>query len=229
MARPRDPYVVLGIKRGASQEEIRRAYRAAQVREHPDRNPDDPVGAAARFREVNEAHEKLCDPRYVPPRPEPEPYEFVFDPLLARTIQKRRESEPQPGDRIDVCAELTPKEAAIGRAVEVEVERTIACGECGYGAMPGFIRKPGWCCACNGRGRSLGCPTCNGTGRNMVRCEACHERGTVKVTSMETIAVPMKVADGTELRCPGRGQPGKNGGRPGDLYVTIYVRDPDEQ
>lgn len=55
-----DYYSVLGIQRGASQEEIKRAYRKAVFRYHPDRNPDD-VEAAAKFKQVLDAYEVLSD------------------------------------------------------------------------------------------------------------------------------------------------------------------------
>lgn len=55
-----DYYSVLGIQRGASQEEIKRAYRKAVFRYHPDRNPDD-VEAATKFKQVLDAYEVLSD------------------------------------------------------------------------------------------------------------------------------------------------------------------------
>lgn len=57
---PRDPYDVIGVPRGSTPEELRAAFRRAQVQHHPDRNPDDP-GAAGRFREVIEAYEAIED------------------------------------------------------------------------------------------------------------------------------------------------------------------------
>ncbi|HEX5939965.1 MAG TPA: DnaJ domain-containing protein, partial [Dehalococcoidia bacterium] len=56
----RDLYEVLGVQRGASSEEIKRAFRRLAMEYHPDRNKDD--GAEARFKEVSEAYEVLSDP-----------------------------------------------------------------------------------------------------------------------------------------------------------------------
>src|SRR5215471_14337797 len=56
-----DPYTVLGVTPGASDEEIKRAYRRLALRHHPDRNLGDPR-AAARFKEISAAYAVLMDP-----------------------------------------------------------------------------------------------------------------------------------------------------------------------
>jgi len=56
-------YQVLGINRNASEDEIKKAYRKAALRWHPDKNPDDRAHAEAKFKEVAEAYEVLCDPQ----------------------------------------------------------------------------------------------------------------------------------------------------------------------
>lgn len=60
MATFKDYYQVLGIDRGASEKDVRRAFRTLAAKHHPDRNPDDP-GAEDRFKEVNEAYAVLSD------------------------------------------------------------------------------------------------------------------------------------------------------------------------
>ncbi|MBQ8612686.1 MAG: DnaJ domain-containing protein, partial [Ruminiclostridium sp.] len=62
MAEKRDYYEVLGISKGASDDEIKRAYRKMAKQYHPDLHPDDPE-AAEKFKEVNEANDVLSDPQ----------------------------------------------------------------------------------------------------------------------------------------------------------------------
>ena len=62
MADKRDYYEVLGVARGASDDEIKKAYRKAAKASHPDLHPDDKE-AEARFKEINEAYEVLSDPQ----------------------------------------------------------------------------------------------------------------------------------------------------------------------
>lgn len=60
MADYKDYYQILGVEKGAGKDEIRRAFRKAAAKHHPDRNPDDP-GAEERFKEINEAYTVLSD------------------------------------------------------------------------------------------------------------------------------------------------------------------------
>ena len=62
MAEKRDYYEVLGLQKGASDDEIKKAYRKLAKQYHPDLNPDNPE-AEAKFKEVNEANEVLSDPQ----------------------------------------------------------------------------------------------------------------------------------------------------------------------
>ena len=58
-----DPYKILGIDSGASDEELKKAYRALSKKYHPDANPDNPQAAEAKFKEVQEAYRQIVDAR----------------------------------------------------------------------------------------------------------------------------------------------------------------------
>ena len=62
MSEKRDYYEVLGLSKGATDEEIKKAYRKMAKQYHPDLHPDDPE-AAEKFKEVNEANDVLSDPQ----------------------------------------------------------------------------------------------------------------------------------------------------------------------
>ena len=75
----RDYYEVLGISKGASEDEIKKAYRKTAKKYHPDLHPDDPV-AEAKFKECNEAYEVLGDPQK---KARYDQFGFVGVPLFA--------------------------------------------------------------------------------------------------------------------------------------------------
>ena len=62
MAAKRDYYDVLGVSKGASPEEIKKAYRKLAMKYHPDLNKESPKEAEEKFKEVSEAYEVLADP-----------------------------------------------------------------------------------------------------------------------------------------------------------------------
>jgi len=88
----KDYYRVLGVNRGASQEEIKRAFRRLALRYHPDRNPQDQKQAEERFKEINEAYEVLSDEArrrqydYLTSWPEQRRRVFVVDDIFNRSF-----------------------------------------------------------------------------------------------------------------------------------------------
>jgi molecular chaperone DnaJ len=128
-------------------------------------------------------------------------------------------------------------EAVFGAEKEIEIVRNDTCPRCnGSGSEPGT--SPTRCRTCNGTGEVrrvqqsiLGsfvnvatCPTCNGTGEVITTpCRQCGGRKQVRVTRTLVVNVPSGVDTGTQIRLNGEGEPGVNGGPPGNLYVVINV------
>jgi len=158
---------------------------------------------------------------------------------------------PAPrGDDVEVDLEMTLAEAVFGVSHDVEVTAEAHCATCGgSGARPGTGRDT--CPQCHGSGRmrevsSLGgfgqfvrtstCNVCRGRG-SIVNdpCADCRGAGRVRGSRIVTVEVPAGIAEGQRLRLTGEGGAGAQGGRSGDLYVSIsvephehFVRDGDD-
>lgn len=130
--------------------------------------------------------------------------------------------------------ELTLEEAARGTEARIRIPAMEGCETChGSGAKPGTSSKP--CPSCQGRGQvrvSQGffsiqqtCPKCHGSGRIIPDpCRDCGGAGRVKKQKTLEVKIPAGIDEGMRLRHAGHGEPGVNGGPPGDLYVEIHIR-----
>ena len=176
MADKRDYYEVLGVNRGASDDEIKKAYRKEAKKYHPDLHPGDKE-AEAKFKEVNEAYEVLSDKdkkaRYdqfghagVDPNYGAggagaggfggfEDFGDIFSNIFGGGFGGfggQRRNGPVRGNDIRTSVLLTFEEAAFGCKKRVEVTRQEECPTCkGSGAKPGT--SPVKCKKCNGSGR----------------------------------------------------------------------------
>jgi molecular chaperone DnaJ len=248
----RDLYEVLGVSKGASDDEIKKAYRKLARKYHPDQNPDDPK-AEDRFKEVSHAYDVLSDPdkrrQYDMgpmfgaggaaggPGGGFDPSSFDFADLLGMFGGGRGrggKGGSRRGADVEVDVTLSFDQAMAGAVVPVTYEVEEACRDCsGSGAKKGSSSH--LCQECRGRGvvgRNLGgfevmsqpCPACGGTGTIIDDpCESCRGAGTRRVRRTEQVTVPAGVRTGTKVRKRGRGQAGARGAQTGDLIVTTHV------
>ncbi|MBN2055247.1 molecular chaperone DnaJ [bacterium] len=146
----------------------------------------------------------------------------------------RSHSKARQGRHLAMEIAIEFLEAAHGIEKEIELERWAECKTChGQGNKPGTEKKP--CTTCRGQGqvsRSAGfftqiitCPTCHGSGRIVeTPCPDCNGSGRTKIKRTLKVTIPAGVEENSRLILEGEGEPGGNGGPPGDLYLVIRIR-----
>ncbi len=129
--------------------------------------------------------------------------------------------------------QVSLEQAASGFTSDIRVPAWENCEVCGgSGAKPGT--KPKQCATCGGAGAvrvSQGffsiqqtCPTCHGSGKVIANpCTNCHGDGRIKHNKVLEVSIPEGIDEGQRIRLAGKGEPGLNGGPPGDLYVEIRI------
>ncbi len=130
--------------------------------------------------------------------------------------------------------EITLEQAANGFDTTIRVPSYSECDTChGSGAKPGT--SPTTCGTCGGHGQvrmqqgffsiQQTCPKCHGTGKVIPDpCTSCSGSGRVKRNKTLEVKIPAGIDDGMRIRSTGNGEPGMNGGPPGDLYVEIHIK-----
>ena len=138
------------------------------------------------------------------------------------------------GGDLSYAMEITLEEAAKGKTPQLPIPNWESCETChGSGAKPGTSAKT--CTTCNGQGVvqmrqgffsvQQTCPHCRGTGKIIPEpCGTCHGQGKVKKQKTLEVKIPAGIDDGMRIRSSGNGEPGANGGPPGDLYIEIRLK-----
>jgi molecular chaperone DnaJ len=145
-----------------------------------------------------------------------------------------RRGGPARGYDLETGVELTLNEVAHGTEKTIEFTRQDRCPECkGTGAAPGT--QPVRCPLCGGSGQVAKgggffqmvstCPQCRGTGQVVKNpCPTCRGSGRVPKKRTVTIMIPAGVHEGQGIRVGGEGEPGRDGGPNGDLYVYVRIK-----
>ena len=225
----RDFYEVLGLTREATAEEIKKSYRRAAHKFHPDRNPDDPT-AEPKFKEAAEAYEVLSDPEK---RQRYDQFghaglggaglhdfshmrvDDIFS-MFTDIFGGGRRSRARGAD-LQTEVVLTLADVAKGAERAIEFSRQDVCDECGgSGAARGSQRRA--CATCGGYGQveqsgGLGglfgrvitaCPTCRGRGSlNVTPCGHCRGSGRQIKHRQVTVQIPAGIHDGQAVRVRG--------------------------
>lgn len=246
----RDYYEILGIGKTASEDDIKKAYRRLAMKHHPDRNQGDKA-AEEKFKEIKEAYECLCDAQkraaydqYGHAGVDPSAaggfggggfgdFGNIFDEIFGGG-RRGGAQQVYRGNDLSYSLDITLEDAAHGVAKTLRIPAWDECDTChGSGAKPGT--KPITCTTCHGSGQisqRMGpfamqqtCPTCHGSGKLIPEpCPACRGRGRVQKQKTLEVQIPAGIDSGMRIRSGGNGEPGVNGGPPGDLYVEIHLK-----
>src|ERR671938_567734 len=280
-----DFYQILGVKRDAKPEEIKKAYRRLARKFHPDVNPGDKA-SEERFKLITEAHDVLSDPkkRAVYDRfgqysdnladaaargaygagagaaggggsaPFDLPgfdwgntstgraassgggstsFRDIFADLFGGGKQEKEVPRPMPqrGADIEMPLALSFEEAVNGMTANITVARSEQCSRCnGAGDTGG---APITCPTCKGSGQvqraggrlkfAQECPDCGGVGKRRPPCALCHGRGTLPKTETVKVRIPAGVDTGSRVSVKGKGQGGRLGAPPGELFIITNV------
>ncbi len=165
--------------------------------------------------------------------------DFVSSIFGGGRRSSRSATGPQKGGDLEYSIEISFKEAFTGVDKEFTVNKNVKCDICdGSGAKPGT--KVETCPICHGTGQvkknqTIGgfatfqtvgpCDNCRATGKIIKEpCESCKGKGTIRKTVTIKVEIPAGIEDGQTLILRGKGEPGKNGGENGDIYVNVRVK-----
>lgn len=237
----KDYYQTLGVPKSATEKEIKSAYRKQARKWHPDANPDNQKEAEDKFKELQEAYEVLGDPEK----------RKKYDVLGSDWKNASQQADYQRSARSARGGTTTTFDfgdlgggfgggangfsdffdtffSDVGRrgTATTDVPRR---GRDLEGAIELSLRD-----AYTGGPKSVTlqvedvCPTCGGSGlKNRRVCPTCHGTGRVETTKTLQVRIPAGVRDGQRIRLVGQGSSGVSGGPPGDLYLTVRLRDDD--
>jgi len=234
-------YDALGVDRSVDAGTLKKAYRKAAMKYHPDKNPGNKQ-AEDKFKLVNEAYSILSDPqkraiydqygkeglgsRGQPSHENPHDiFNDFFGDIFNRSHQQRR---PQKGSNIHIRVNTHINDLIFGNTINVDIPIKHVCGECGGTGSDG---PPQVCPDCKGSGQisfmrgfmnlTTTCSRCHGHGKIIVNiCNQCSGTGTIKEQKTIAVEIPIGVRPGQTVRVPGAGNKDFHS-TPGDLLVDI--------
>jgi molecular chaperone DnaJ len=245
----KDFYEILGISKGASEAEIKKAYRKKAIEFHPDKNPDNPA-AEEQFKLAAEAYEVLSDPQKKAKYDQYGHQAFdraggyggghggmnmddifsqfgdIFGGGFGGFGGGGGGSRRVKGSNMRIKVKLTLEEVANGVEKKVKVKRKVQA--------PGVSYKT--CSTCNGQGQVMRvtntilgrmqsastCPTCGGSGQILdKKPNNADAQGMILEDETVSIKIPAGVVDGMQLKVSGKGNDAPGNSIPGDLIVAI--------
>ena len=246
-----DPYQTLGVEKGSSKEEIKKAYRKLAHKHHPDKG-----GEEARFKEINAAYQILSDEEK---RAQYDQYGRTFegggqgfsgfdfsgfggginmDTIFEEFFGRQRPQREQRGENVQIDVELSLEDVLEDQKREFSLDRFVVCSTCdGEGGEPGTSVDT--CSTCGGKGsiqevkrtfigsiaRSAVCPQCSGEGKIPDSpCSTCSGEGRARSKEKIKFAIPAGVDHQQMIKMSNMGHAGKKRRRAGDLYIRVLVK-----
>ncbi len=157
----------------------------------------------------------------------------LFGGMFGGGASRQRPRRATRGEDLEARVKISFEDSLEGVQVRVPVESDAVCSAChGTGAEPGT--SPIVCPECSGRGVvsdaqglfafSQPCPRCHGNGTIVESpCRRCRGSGRERVAHRYNVKIPAGAKTGTRVRLKGKGEPGHDGGPPGDVYVVVEV------
>ncbi len=253
MPAKRDYYEVLGIDRNATDEKIKGAFRKLAFKHHPDRNHNDGAEEDFKeineaYEVLSDPDKRANYDRFGHSGNDGffgqgfEGFNFggfgnIFDTFFGGATTATRQA-PQRGSDLQYQITITFEEAALGVEKEINISRTEHCSLCrGAGHQPD--NPPSRCPNCNGSGQVrrvqqsifgrftniTPCAHCHGEGSIITTpCPQCRGTGKEKCQRSILVKIPAGVEDGSRIRLSGEGDAGVRGGPPGNLYLSLSVK-----
>lgn len=254
MTQTKDYYELLGVQRDATEEEIKKAFRQQARKYHPDNketgNEEKFKEINQAYEILSDPQKRSIYDQYGIAGLKNTFGESVFDfgfrdlseifsEFFGASPRSQRPTGPERGRDIRYDLETEFLEAINGCSKQITITPLEDCESCkGTGAKAGTKLKN--CRSCNGLGeirmvsesffgqitQITTCPSCNGAGKMVEHpCPDCNGKAQRKVKKNVDVKVPCGVDDGARLRWGGKGEAGRKGGPPGDLYVVINIKE----
>jgi len=251
----KDYYKILGVTKGASQEDIKRAFHKLAHKHHPHKGGDE-----NKFKEINEAYQVLSNKEKraqydtfgnsedmnwnwgnSPGGPNVDfdmgDLSEIFGDIFGFG-RKTRKTNLKKGRDIKIDIEISLEQTLKSITKEINLYKQVVCSRCqGAGAEQGTSLNE--CFSCGGTGEVqqikrtfLGsithrtvCPECNGEGQKPEKpCNVCKGEGRVKGKEDIKVFIPAGIDSSQVIKIAEKGESGKRGGEPGNLYVRIFVK-----
>ena len=255
MPTKRDYYEILGVDRNATDEKIKSAFRKLAFQVHPDRNSEHGAEEKFKeineaYEVLSNPDKRASYDRFGHASVNGasgqgfEGFDFggfgdIFEAFFGGGRTTATRQAPQHGRDILQRTTITLEEAAFGVEQELNISRIEYCSLCqGTGSRPNT--QPSTCPNCHGTGQVrrvqqsifgrftniTTCPQCHGEGQIITDpCPQCKGAGKEKQQRSIMVKIPAGVEDGSRIRLSGEGDAGERGGPPGNLYLSISVKD----